>query len=83
MAATAAWWLVWPLEYMKSQVQGQYGQPMPILARLRLTIQQRGGFFGLYRGLLPGTIRSFLANGTSMVVMQFAQRKVSELGLRG
>ncbi|XP_033101488.1 mitochondrial substrate carrier family protein L-like [Anneissia japonica] len=25
-AATFAWWLVWPLEYMKNQVQGNYGK---------------------------------------------------------
>jgi hypothetical protein len=46
------------------------------------TIIREKGFFSLYRGIMPGTIRSFLANGTSMVVMTFAQRKVTELGLR-
>eukprot|EP00794_Sanderia_malayensis_P016179 gene16179-17805_t len=70
VAATVGWWVVWPLEYMKSQVQGNYGK-------------ERGGFFGLYRGIIPGSIRSFLANGTAMIVMSYAQRKVSELGLRG
>ena len=25
-AATFGWWVVWPLEYMKSQVQGTYGK---------------------------------------------------------
>ena len=48
-----------------------------------LVIRERGGFFGLYRGIVPGSIRSFLANGCAMIVMSFAQRKVSELGLRG
>ncbi|XP_070563411.1 mitochondrial substrate carrier family protein S-like [Ptychodera flava] len=81
-AATLAWWIVWPLEYMKSQVQGNYGKEMPVLQRMRLVIKERGGFFGLYRGLLPGSIRSFLANGTSMVVMAWAQRQVSKMGLR-
>ncbi|XP_013389954.1 mitochondrial arginine transporter BAC2-like [Lingula anatina] len=82
IAATLAWWLVWPLEFMKSQVQGGYGEKMPVLKRMQLVIKERGGFFALYRGLGPGTIRSFIANGSSMVVMQWAQRKVSELGLR-
>ncbi len=36
----------------------------------------------LYRGIGPGTIRSFIANGTSMIVMQYAQREVSRWGLR-
>ena len=26
IAATLGWWLVWPLEYMKAQVQGNYGE---------------------------------------------------------
>jgi len=84
LAATFAWWLVWPLEYMKAQVQGNYGdKKMSTLERMRHVMRERGGFFGLYRGIGPGTARSFLANGTAMVVMSWAQTKVSELGLRG
>ena len=83
IAATLAWWIVWPLEYMKSQVQGAYGKDQPVWRRMQLVIRERGGFFGLYRGIVPGTIRSFLANGTSMIVMATAQRRVSEWGLRG
>ena len=82
VAATLAWWLVWPLEYMKSQVQGSYGRQQSVLQRMRTVVSERGGFFALYRGLGPGTIRSFLANGCSMIVMQHAQRKVSQWGLR-
>eukprot|EP00118_Oscarella_pearsei_P004581 m.19850 g.19850 ORF g.19850 m.19850 type:complete len:299 (+) comp27914_c0_seq6:193-1089(+) len=82
VAATAAWWLVWPFENMKSQVQAGYGGKMPLWRRLRLTVKEKGGFFALYRGIGPGSIRSFLANGSSMLVMQWAQRKVSQLGLR-
>lgn len=82
IAATLAWWIVWPLEYMKCQVQSNYGEKVSVIQKMKIVIKERGGFFGLYRGLMPGTIRSFLANGTSMVVMQYAQRKVSELGLR-
>ena len=51
--------------------------------RLNMVFRERGGFFGLYRGIVPGSIRSFLANGCAMIVMTHAQRKVSELGLRG
>ncbi|XP_038048376.1 solute carrier family 25 member 48-like [Patiria miniata] len=81
-AATLAWWIVWPLEYMKSQVQGNYGKDMPVLTRMRLVVKERGGFLALYRGIGPGTIRSFISNGTSMIVMANAQKKVSEWGLR-
>lgn len=83
LAATFAWWVVWPLENMKSQVQGNYGKDLPVVARMRLVIKEKGGFFGLYRGIVPGSIRSFMSNGTSMIAMSWAQRKVSRWGLRG
>lgn len=82
VAATVAWWVVWPLEYMKSQVQGGYGKEQSLLSRMKLVVRERGGFLALYRGIGPGTIRSFIANGSSMAVMQWAQRKVTEMGLR-
>ncbi|KAI6654992.1 hypothetical protein LOD99_2281 [Oopsacas minuta] len=82
LAATAGWWLIWPFETMKSQVQCGYGKNVSLLQRIRLTMRERGGFFALYRGIGPGTIRSFLANGTSMIVMQFAQKKVTDWGIR-
>ncbi|XP_014673521.1 PREDICTED: uncharacterized protein LOC106813808 [Priapulus caudatus] len=81
-AATLAWWIVWPLEYMKSQVQGRYGENLPVLQRMRQVMFEKGGFFGLYRGIIPGSIRSFFANGIAMIVMVNAQKKVSELGWR-
>ena len=67
---------------MKSQVQSGYGPDESVVKRMRRVVKERGGFLALYRGIGPGTIRSFLANGTSMVVMQHAQRKISEWGLR-
>ena len=82
VAATLGWWVVWPLEYMKSQVQGRYGEKEAVLRRMRRIVREKGGFFALYRGLGPGTLRSFIANGTSMIVMQKAQKKVTEWGLR-
>ena len=53
-----------------------------VFERLKHVVQTRGGILALYRGIGPGTIRSFLSNGASMVVMVNAQRKVSEWGLR-
>lgn len=53
-----------------------------LTARLKLAYDDRGGLTGLYRGIVPGSIRSFLANGCAMIVMAYAQRKVTELGLR-
>lgn len=81
ISATLAWWIVWPLEYMKSQVQSQFGAKISTVQRLK-AVARDVGFFGLYRGLAPGSIRSFLANGCAMVVMATAQKKVTEWGLR-
>ena len=41
-----------------------------IFQRTKYIINERGGFLGLYRGIAPGTIRSFFANGSAMAVMQ-------------
>ena len=56
---------------------------LPVVVRMRLVIKERGGLSGLYRGIVPGSIRSFMSNGTSMIAMSWAQRKVSQWGLRG
>jgi len=53
-----------------------------LLTRMRGVIRDRGGIIGLYRGLGPGTIRSFISNGASMTVMVQAQKKVTEWGWR-
>ncbi len=52
------------------------------MQRTKYLINERGGIIALYRGLGPGTWRSFLANGSAFVVMQYAQKKVTEWGLR-
>ena len=49
---------------------------------MNFIIKSHGGVLGLYRGLTPGLIRSFNGNGVAMIVMQYVQRKVTELGLR-
>ncbi|KAG1671217.1 Mitochondrial substrate carrier family protein L [Nymphon striatum] len=83
IAATLAWWIIWPLEYMKSQIQSNYGaKNESVLLRMKKIVSGSGGFFGLYRGLAPGSIRSFVANGSAMIVMSCAQKKVTEWGLR-
>ena len=78
--ATAAWWTVWPLEYMKSQVQAGYGDAdQTLLQRMRGVIRERGSFLALYRGLGPGSVRSFFANGLSMVSYKFVSEKLSSI----
>lgn len=55
---------------------------MSIFQRLKFIIQERGGIVGLYRGISPGLLRSFVGNGSAMVVMQWAQKQVTKHGLR-
>ncbi len=78
LCATAAWWTVWPLEYMKSQVQGGYGgRDVTLVQRLRGVVREKG-VLGLYRGLGPGSVRSFFANGLSMTVMKWAEGHLTQ-----
>ncbi|KAF4668625.1 hypothetical protein FOZ61_006091 [Perkinsus olseni] len=69
VASTLAWCLVWPLDVVKSQMQA--GHDRGGIAKL-LTRCARDGT--LYRGLLPGATRSFIANGASLYAYQFGQR---------
>ena len=44
---------------------------MSIYQRLQFIIRERGGFLGLYRGIAPGSLRSFIGNGFAMVSVLF------------
>lgn len=85
-AATSGFWVVWPFEVLKNQVQAGTkvgdGQTATVLQRVKHIWKTQGGIFGLYRGILPGTLRSVFANGISMIVMQWAQRQTVKLGWR-
>ena len=83
-SSVLAWWTVWPLELIKCQVQAGYldEKNLTLFQRAKYLVRERGGILALYRGLGPGTWRSFLANGTAFAVMQHAQKKVTDWGLR-
>jgi len=75
-------WLIWPLETLKNQVQAGTvieGIDKPSLGQ---RIAYLGGPLGLYRGILPGSVSVFLRNGTASIVMGYANRKLKEYGLR-
>ena len=40
------------------------------------------GVQGFFRGLLPGAASVFLRSGAAMIVMQKAQKQLTEMGLR-
>lgn len=77
-----AFWAIWPLETLKNQVQAGTVVPGTASPSLRQRAAHLGGFLGLYRGILPGSISVFLRNGCAAVVMGEAQRAITELGLR-
>ena len=71
--ALVGFWVVWPFENLKNQAQAGKNW----LAHARAT-----GLLGLYRGIVPGSFSVFLRNGAAMIVMQRANRLITELGLR-
>ena len=72
--ALVGFWVVWPFENLKNQAQAGKNW----LAHARTT-----GLLGLYRGIVPGSLSVFLRNGAAMIVMQKANRLITDLGLRG
>lgn len=76
-----SFWVIWPLETLKNQVQAGTAIDGNAQATLRQRIMHLGPL-GLYRGILPGSMSVFMRNGTAAIVMSLAQRKISEWGLR-
>jgi len=72
VCATLAWWVVWPFETMKSQVQGNTPGPSKLWDRMAW-VYRNGGVRGLFRGIVPGSTRSLIANGTSMIAFTLCQ----------
>lgn len=73
VCATAAWVVAFPFESAKSVIQadttGKYKQLQGATWKvIRELYRERGVVKGLYRGFGPGAGRSFIANGTSMMV---------------
>jgi solute carrier family 25 carnitine/acylcarnitine transporter 20/29 len=72
ICATLSWWVIWPFESVKSQIQGNTEGPKSILPRMAWCVQNYG-IRSLFRGILPGSCRSLIANGASMAVFSACQ----------
>ena len=72
VCATIGWGLAWPFEVAKSLVQSNQGVRGSTLTILG-DIVRRSGPAGLWRGFLPGAMRSIVANGAGMAVYQLTQ----------
>jgi len=70
ICSNMAWLTIWPLDVVKSRIQsGNYGDK-GIVALLK-DVFKSGAIF---RGVLPGLMRSTFANGCSMVVYQWTYK---------
>lgn len=75
VCANLAWLTIWPLDVVKSRMQsGNYKGVS--FAMLLVDVVHSGD---LFRGLLPGLVRSTLANGTAMVMFTFTKAKLEAL----
>jgi solute carrier family 25 carnitine/acylcarnitine transporter 20/29 len=71
ICATLAWWVIWPFETLKNQVQVAQAKEMSVWQRMKLLKQ--AGLKTMFRGIVPGSVRSIVANGASMLVFTTCQ----------
>ena len=79
---STAFVIIWPLEIVKNQVQSKEPGKYSIIKMLKRNVQQDGILKGFFSGSLPGIGAVFFRNGCSMIVMQWAQKKLTEVGFR-
>jgi solute carrier family 25 carnitine/acylcarnitine transporter 20/29 len=81
VCATVSWWICFPFDVLKSQVQstahqGQGSAPLSMSDRARI-LYQTYGIRGFFRGIVPGTLRSFVANGCAMAAYEMTRKALS------
>ena len=75
ICANLAWLTVWPADVVKTQRQsGNYDPKISSFELLRENLKSGR----LFRGLIPGLVRSSLANGSSMVVYEWVESTLSK-----
>jgi solute carrier family 25 (mitochondrial carnitine/acylcarnitine transporter), member 20/29 len=75
LCANAAWLTVWPADVVKTQLQsGNYDIRKNGIVSLLIDNARTGR---LFRGVVPGLIRSSIANGSSMVVYEHVHTTLS------
>ena len=83
--ATLAFLVIWPLEIAKNSIQSQKnnkGEKYSLNKIIRQRIKKYGFINGLFKGSVPGLASVFIRNGASMVVMQRAQKLLTDYGFR-
>jgi len=77
--ATIAYASIWPIETLKNQIQAESGSISRPLSERISSINQSHGKLGLYRGMVPGMISTFLRSGAAFVSMVWAQKQIAYL----
>ncbi|KAL9654276.1 hypothetical protein ABK040_010307 [Willaertia magna] len=83
--STLAWLLVFPFDVIKSQIQSmKVTEQLGVVQRLTI-VGKTLGFRGFFRGVVPASARSIVANGLSMIVFDYVSKNFShwEHQLRG
>ena len=78
ICATLAWWVVWPFEALKSQIQATDSKNITL--KQRWAAMRAAGMSGIFRGIVPGSVRSLVANGASMLVFTTCQDMRAHFG---
>ena len=73
---------IWPFEVLKNLAQADNKTAGSTNMERARYILKNQGIKGFYRGLVPGGQSVFLRNGAAMIVMQYANKKMTELGWR-
>ena len=64
ICANMAWLTIWPMDVVKSQIQSGKNEGKSMMTLLKEVVKSGA----IFRGLVPGLMRSTIANGTAMVV---------------
>jgi len=79
ICANLAWMTIWPMDVAKTMVQSGNYNDKSFFWILRETVRTGA----MTRGLLPGLVRSTIANGSAMVAYKEIQKNLTQARLNG
>lgn len=81
VCATVAWWICFPLDVVKSQIQAETSTPSsskgPSLYHRMQHIYRLHGIRGFFRGIVAGSVRSMVGNGFAMAAYEATRRSIT------
>ena len=79
ICANMAWLTIWPMDVVKSQIQSGNNEGKSMMTLLREVVKSGA----MFRGLVPGIMRSTVANGLAMVVYKRTMGILEEARKKG